>query len=252
MAKTRTNGTKTPQPKLTVDSTTSVNSHEHQNTEVSNFEQHTYNPSNSFKVSMEPEPPKKRGRPRKEAVAAKTVDAEQEPALSKPKTRKRNNSLTLDAVKGQPVSKRPKTKDDTLVTQLPCQQSKSKAQNQPGRDPLPDHLKRNVHPAVLPQKRSSTQEVAAEREAKRRAVEAKIRELEEAKDTLAEMDALEDIQIDEMEEDNPQRLSFAIRKRAHTELEADSDGEKFDFAGIEAIEDSSGDDQPTNNERVSA
>jgi len=142
-------------------------------------------------------------------------------------------------------------KDNTLVTQLLRQQSKSKAQNQPGRDPLPDRLKRNVHPAALPQKRRSTQEVAAECEEKRKALEAKIRELEEAKDTLAEMDALEDIQIDKMEDNNPQRLSFAVRKRAHTELEADSDGEKFDFAGIEAIEDSSGDDQPANNERVS-
>jgi hypothetical protein len=53
------------------------------------------------------------------------------------------------------------------------------------------------------------------------------------------MNASEDVQDDEMNEGNPQRLSAAVRKRAHVELEGDNDEEVFDFAEVDAIADSS-------------
>ena len=63
----------------------------------------------------------------------------------------------------------------------------------------------------------------------------KIRELEDAKRCLAEMNAFEDVQDDEMIEENPQRLSAAVRKRAHVELEGNNDEEVFDFAEVDAM-----------------
>ncbi|KAF8961359.1 hypothetical protein BDZ97DRAFT_1921256 [Flammula alnicola] len=65
-------------------------------------------------------------------------------------------------------------------------------------------------------------------------------ELEKAKRLLAEMNASEAVQDKEMDEQNPQRLSAALRKRACAELEDDSgDGEAFDFEEVDAMSDSS-------------
>jgi hypothetical protein len=91
-------------------------------------------------------------------------------------------------------------------------------------------------------KRRSTEEVIAEREAKQKAIEERIRELENAKRHLAEMNASEDIQDVDMNEENPQRLSAAGRKRAHAELDSegdDDDEEDFDFREVNAMADSS-------------
>ena len=61
------------------------------------------------------------------------------------------------------------------------------------RDPLPARPGRNVHPAGRPvPKRCTPHEVAAERNAKTRAIEQRIKELEDAKRHLAEMNASED------------------------------------------------------------
>lgn len=60
------------------------------------------------------------------------------------------------------------------------------------------------------------------------------------------MNASEDIQDEEMIEENPQRLSAAVRKRAHAELEGDSDDddeEAFDFGEVDAMADSSESDR---------
>ena len=108
------------------------------------------------------------------------------------------------------------------------------------RDPLPDRPGRNVRPAGKQPKRRTTEEVVAERKAKQKAIEEKIRELEDVKRCLAEMNASEDIQDDEMNEENPQRLSAAVRKRAHVELESDNDDEEvFDFGEVDAMANSS-------------
>ena len=38
-----------------------------------------------------------------------------------------------------------------------------------------------------------------------------------------------------MDRENPQRLSVATRKHAYDELEANSDGEAFDFSKVDAM-----------------
>ena len=113
------------------------------------------------------------------------------------------------------------------------------------RDPLPDHPGCNVCPAEKQPKWCTTEEVAAEREAKQRAIEEKIRELEDVKQRLAEMNASEDIQDDEMNEENPQCLSAAVCKCAHVELEGNNDDkEVFDFGEVDPMADSSDIEEP--------
>jgi hypothetical protein len=84
--------------------------------------------------------------------------------------------------------------------------------------------------------RRPSKEVAAEREKKRKKLEAKIVEAEKAKQLLAKMNASEDIQDTQMEEDNPQRISAAVRKRTHAELENDSANESFNFEDVDAMD----------------
>ncbi|KIM36124.1 hypothetical protein M413DRAFT_31878 [Hebeloma cylindrosporum] len=104
------------------------------------------------------------------------------------------------------------------------------------RDPLPDRPGHNVDPIGKQRKRRTTEQVAAEREAKQKAIEQKIRELEEVKQRLAEMNTSEDIQDDEMNEENPQHLSAAVRKHGYAKLEADDvDEEAFDFGEVDAM-----------------
>ena len=101
------------------------------------------------------------------------------------------------------------------------------------RDPLPDRPGRNVHPAKVTKPtttRRTSQEVAAEREAKKRAMEEKIQEGEKAKEFLVLMNINEDIDDDKLLTENPQRLSAAIRKRGR---DTDDEGEVFDFDAVE-------------------
>lgn len=82
-------------------------------------------------------------------------------------------------------------------------------------------------------RRHTSAEVAAEQEVKRKAIEDKIRELERAKQLLAELNVAEDLKMDG---DNPQHLSAAARKCTHNELDYDSDGgEAFNFADVDAM-----------------
>jgi hypothetical protein len=104
------------------------------------------------------------------------------------------------------------------------------------RAPLPDRQGRNVHPAGQPVRRRTSAEVAAEQEAKLKAIEDKIWELKRAKQLLAEWDVAKDLEIDD---GNPQRLSAVAQKRTHDELDYDSDdGEVFDFDDVDAMPDS--------------
>jgi hypothetical protein len=57
------------------------------------------------------------------------------------------------------------------------------------------------------------------------------------------MNVSEDHQDDGMDAENPQRISAANRKRAYDELEGNSDGESFDFNGVESVLNSS-DEEP--------
>ena len=59
------------------------------------------------------------------------------------------------------------------------------------------------------------------------------------------MNASEDIQDDEMNEENPQRLLAAVHKCAHVELEGDNDDEEaFDFGEVDAMADLSDVEEP--------
>ena len=216
----------------------------------------TYHSEPQPTTNTESEKPHKgRGRPKK-AMAADTAadNTNEQPAPTKVTTRKRVRD-DVASVGNRPASKRMKA-DDTGVDQLPEARGKvggsRKAAEVAPRDPLPDRKGRNVHPAPKTTTRRSSQEVAAEREAKKRAIEKRIKELENAKRLLAETNAFEDIDDDAMLEDNPQRLSAAIRKRRHIELESGSNGEEsFDFKDIDEALDLSESEEPVQETVVS-
>lgn len=207
-------------------------------------------------ANTESEKPRKgQGRPKK-ATAADTpaVNTNEQPAPTKATTRKRVRD-DVASVGNRPAPKRTKA-DDTGVDQLPEARGKvggsRKAAEVAPRDPLPDRKGRNVHPAPKTTTRRSSQEVAAEREARKKAIEKRIKELEDAKRLLAETNASEDIDDDAMVEDNPQRLSAAIRKCRHIELESGSDGEEsFDFKDVDEALDLSESEEPVQETVVS-
>ena len=154
--------------------------------------------------------------------------------------------MATNEVDGAPPAKKAKDGENT-IGQLPRQPVRKTAARKKApvipRTPLPDRQGRNIHPAGLPGQPArwrSSQEVAAEREAQRRAIEDKIREGEMAKQLLAQLNVAEDLAMDD---ENPQRLSAAIHKRTHDdEVEpASDDGEAFDFADIDAMADSESD-----------
>ncbi|KIJ89647.1 hypothetical protein K443DRAFT_126719, partial [Laccaria amethystina LaAM-08-1] len=140
-----------------------------------------------------------------------------------------------DKVENAPPAK--KTKDDKVsVTEPAAKTTATKKADALPRAPLPDHQGRNVHPAGQTVRRHTAVEVAAEQEAKRKAIEDKIQELERAKQLLAEMNVAEDL---EMDDGNPQRLSAAAWKRTCDELDYDSDGgEAFNFDDVDVMPDS--------------
>ena len=113
--------------------------------------------------------------------------------------------------------------------------TKKRAQEYMPRDPLLNHQGRNVHPAGLPSTCRTSQEVAADCEQQRKALEEKIQEGERAKQLFAQMSIAEEQLDEEMPVRNPQRLSAAIRKYGQGCLEEES-GEDFNF---EEVDDSS-------------
>jgi hypothetical protein len=203
----------------------------------------------------ESNPPRpRRGRPKK----ATTID---DP----------NNTTKVVASVEVPTGKharKPSTPAEVVANQRPPKRTKADEENRPAchqdkpesspnkaqlasRDPLPDRPGRNVHPVPTKPKRRTSQEVEAEREAKRKALEARIRELEDAKRLLAQMNAAEDVEDEEMDEENPQRLSAAVRKRGYTEVASNSGDEGgFDFEGVNAMPDSSDNEQPVKGRAV--
>ena len=88
---------------------------------------------------------------------------------------------------------------------------------------------------------------------KRKAIEEKIQELEEAKYHLAEVNVYEDIEDNKMDQYNSQRLSAAIQKHQHAEVEGDTtdNNETFDFMDIDEMLDSSHSEEPGKKMKVS-
>lgn len=185
-------------------------------------------------------------------VGGHTDDIEQPAPIQAPLRKRGQMAVTpAEDTDVQPPPKRVKA-NKANDNEPPRQQAKANNSNKrTARDPLPDRQVRNVHPAGQKPKRRTTQEVAAEREAKQKALEEKIQQLENAKKLLAEANAYEDIQDDEMSQFIPQRLSTAIQKHQHTELDDESEvGEAFDFEGVDVMN-SSESEEPVKEKAVS-
>ena len=206
------------------------------------------------------QPQKGRGRPRKvTAVDVPTIHEDQDPAPIEdlPRKRVRNDAKPADEGNNQPAAKRLKA-DNAGVPQVPRQQRKAgdtrKVATVPPRDPLPDRTGRNVHPGPKKATRRSHQEVVAEREAKAKAIEEQIQELETANRLLAEANAFEDIENDAMDQ-NPQRLSTVIQKRERVDVVGvvgdSDDGELLDSENVDELIDTSEDEEPVKQKVVS-
>jgi hypothetical protein len=94
---------------------------------------------------------------------------------------------------------------------------------------LPDRSGRNVHPAGLPKFRHSKEQIKAERDAAKKALDEKAQKERSAKERLAHMNLTEERNIN-FPHQHPPRLSAMIQKRHNmdTSLETDSD-ECFDL-----------------------
>ena len=206
--------------------------------------------------------PKAKGRGRKQATAPSLEGAkgsnkdEQPPTNAAPRKRGRKPASDNQSEVEDAPAKRAKSVAQT-VDDLPAKPKKGRPRKQPQditqRAPLPDRSVRNIHPAGQPTPRRTSKEVAAEREAQRQALEAKIREGEQAKLLFAQMNVAEECLDDEMNVDNPQRLSVALRKCGRDDFDASDNGEHFDFAAIDEASPSEADDsEPVQQPKVSS
>lgn len=98
---------------------------------------------------------------------------------------------------------------------------------------LPTRPGRNVHPAGQPKTRRSKEQIEADREAGAKALEEKIFEVQMAKKHLAQLNLMEEHEEDDLPVLHPQRLSTAIHKRRHIDIETDSDNECFDLREVD-------------------
>jgi hypothetical protein len=185
---------------------------------------------------MEPEEqkqkkPQAKGRPRtKNSIPTDNpIENDQQSLNTGPSMRKRarkDEEITMEGPENDSTTwKRPKNTDMSGEVKKPNEVAAI-------RDPLPNRPGRNVHPATPKRTRRTAQEVAAEREAQKQAIEEKIREGERAKELLAQMNVNEGLEDEQMLTKNPQRLSAAIRKRGRKCLDESEDGEDFDFTAV--------------------
>jgi hypothetical protein len=139
-----------------------------------------------------------------------------------------NNGPPPKKPKPAPAAKTKRVKKDIVIP--------------PIREPLPNRKGRNVHPGAVKELQKATrrtsQEVEAERVAKREAALQKIREAEEAKRLLAQMDVEEEYVDQNLGALAERRLSVALRKRARSEVD-ESEGESF--KSVHSSEDSEDD-----------
>lgn len=185
------------------------------------------------------QPRRGRGRPKK--TAAVDSSTQDEPQSTEAMTRKRaRNDVSVDERETEPAKKR--TKDiGHNENSPPSPQTKGKQGHKATvapRDPLPDRPGRNVNPVPKTMTRRS-ETVRAEREAKAKELERRIRELEAAKRLLAEANMAEDVSTSS---DYPTRLSAALRKHGRSEDDS-GDGEHFDFQEVDKMSISSEDEE---------
>ncbi|PPQ88514.1 hypothetical protein CVT25_009056 [Psilocybe cyanescens] len=155
------------------------------------------------------EPPRRgRGRPKKVVAATIHPDQEETTAVKISHKRSRKDTVSVNTTENEPAAKCTKGDNAEESHQL-LQHGQTNGQRKaaliPPRDQLPDRKGRNVHPVPKAKGQRSHQEVEADREAKKRAIEERIQQLMEAKRQLTETNMLEDIQIDAMDNEHPQR-----------------------------------------------
>lgn len=176
-----------------------------------------------------PQPPaKKRGRPPKAddvAATTETADLSTAPAPSK---RKRGQTITTNNEGDIPAPKRTRA-GATKTMGNPATKLTTKTSAQPiANRNLPQREGRNVHPGAVkgvgPAVRRSSQQVAAERDATKKAAEEKLQKIDGAKAHLAEMHIAEELEDEEMQADN-----FIVRNEQQAGSGDSDDGEHFDF-----------------------
>ncbi|KAH9024049.1 hypothetical protein EDB85DRAFT_2182811 [Lactarius pseudohatsudake] len=94
---------------------------------------------------------------------------------------------------------------------------------------LPSRRGRNVHPAGQPRIRRSKAQIEADLAAGEKALKEKAREVQAAKEHLAQLNIMEECEEDDLPVSHPQLLSTVIHKRRHADVETDSD-ESFDLS----------------------
>ncbi|KAH8977244.1 hypothetical protein EDB86DRAFT_3092825 [Lactarius hatsudake] len=92
---------------------------------------------------------------------------------------------------------------------------------------LPSRPGCNVHPAGQPKLRRNKEQVEADRKAAEKALQEKLHEVRMAKEHLVQSNITEEHEEDDLHMLHPQRLSTAIHKRRHMDVE--SDDERFDL-----------------------
>ncbi|KAH9046380.1 hypothetical protein EDB83DRAFT_2523371 [Lactarius deliciosus] len=92
---------------------------------------------------------------------------------------------------------------------------------------LPSRPGRNVHPAGQPKLRRNKEQVEADRKAAGKALQEKLHEVRMAKERLVQLNVTEEHEEDDLHMLHPQRLSTAIHKRRHMDVE--SGDERFDL-----------------------
>ncbi|KAF8903657.1 hypothetical protein CPB84DRAFT_1746062 [Gymnopilus junonius] len=174
------------------------------------------------------QPHRGRGHPKKMAGAEAHANQESAPIEAAPHKRSHKEDESPIDIEGERSTKRAKA--NSVDENQPPQDKANgacKVKTIAPQDNLPDQKGRNVNPVPKTTIRHTSQE------------------LEEAKCLLAETNVLEDIQNDTMDIDHPKRLSAAIRKRQHAELEdSGDDGEVFDFEEVDDMSISSESEEP--------
>lgn len=192
MANTRQNSGKAkPGPKPPIPGSRKGNRTQSQNSTAKNDGVYHSEPETTATNTELEKPHKARGCPKKATIAnTPTVKMNKRPAPTNATTHKHiwDDIASVDEEGSQRVSKHTKA-NETSVDKLPPPQGTTgglrKAAEVTPRDPLPSHKGHNIHPVPNGTTCCPSKEVAAEREAKARELNRKIKELEAEKCYLA-------------------------------------------------------------------
>jgi len=191
--------------------------------------------------------PKKRGRPAKAASkksVAPVATPDLSPAQAAPSKRKRGQTITTDNEGDVQAPKRTRAgASKASAMAKPAMKFTAKTLAQPtATRSLPEREGRNTHPGAVkgagPAARRSSQQVAADRDATKKAVEKKRQKADEAKARLAEMHLAEEVEDEEM---HTESFQSGVKNGRQAES-GNSDGEDFDFDDASSTEEEEGEE----------